>query len=169
MGDFLSLEIMGERELLRNLNQMPDTVRTILADKARLWTEKTQQKVQDNIRERFKEGGSGKLLEGVEMEVVQDGVRVEGRVFIAGVPYARAQEDGALTPPHMIYPRNGKLLAFIGATGDKVFATRVFHPGGQIRGKHYMKDAYREMAPQISRGIKNAVVQGIRASMRSGR
>ncbi len=166
MADFLSLEIIGERNLLRNLDQMPDTVRAILVDKVRLWTEKTKQQVEDNIVARLKQN-SGKLLDGVDMEVVQDGLRVEGRVFIAGVPYAKAQEDGAQTPPHMIYPTNGKVLAFIGATGDKVFATRVFHPGGQIPGKHFMKDAYRTMAPQISKGIKNAVVQGIRAKMRA--
>lgn len=167
MSDFLSVELIGERALTRNLEQMPDAVRAILLDKVRMWTEDLYQKVEDNIIDRLNQK-TGRLLEGLDMEVTTEGVRVEGRVFISGVPYAKAQEDGAVTPPHMIYPRNAKVLAFIAATGDKVFATRVFHPGAVIPAKNFMKDAYREMGPQISRGIKNAVVQGIREKMRSG-
>lgn len=166
--DFISVQIIGERTLTRNLDHMPDTVRAILLAKVESWTAKLRDKVEENIINRLNQK-SGKLLEGVQMEVTNDGLRVEGRVYIAGVPYAAAQEKGAVTPPHMIFPQNGKVLAFIAATGDKVFATRVFHPGGQILPKHYMKDAYREMGPEISRGIKNAVVQGIRENMRRGR
>lgn len=163
--DFLSVDILGERNLIRNIDQLPETVRVILKEKVTDWTFKLKGKVIDNIRERLKEK-TGDLTRGVEAEVTQEGLRVEGRVYIAGVPYAKAQEEGAAIPPHMIYPRNGKVLAFIAATGDKVFATRVFHPGAVIPPHWFMKDAYREMGPDISRGIKTAVVQGIRAKMR---
>jgi len=166
--DFISTEIIGDRTLTRNLEFMPDTVRAILLAKVESWTEKLKDKVEDNIVARLN-SVTGKLLAGLDMEVTQEGLRIEGRVFIAGVPYAAAQEKGAVTQPHMILPKNGKVLAFIAATGDKVFATRVFHPGGQIPAKHFMKDAYREMGPELSRGIKNAVVQGIRENMRRGR
>ena len=166
MTDFLSIEILGDRNLIRNLDQMPDTVRAILVDKVEVWTNKAREAVEANILQRFSQK-TGRLLEGVDSEVTQEGPRVEGRVFVSGVPYARAQESGGSTPPHMIYPRdNNKVLAFIGATGDKVFATRVFHPGGQIMGKYYMKDAYRELSPQIGKGVKKAVVEGIRQKMR---
>lgn len=166
-NDFIYSEIVGDRALLRNLEQMPDVVRVILLKKVESWTEQLKDKVEENIINRLKER-TGRLLRGVGMEVIDDGVRVEGRVFIAGVPYAAAQEKGAVVPPHMIFPKNGKVLAFIAATGDKVFATRVFHPGGIIPGQHFMKDARREMGPQISKGIKNSVVQGIREHMRRG-
>lgn len=166
-GDFAYADLIGDRTLTRNLDRMPDTVRAILLDKVKVWANRLRDRVQENIQARLG-SKTGKLAESVEVEILNDGLRVDGRVFIAGVPYALAQEKGAAIPPHMIYPRNAKLLAFIAATGDKVFATRVFHPGGQIPPKYFMKDAYREMGPEISRGIKNSIVQGIRENMRRG-
>lgn len=177
MADFLQLTVLGDRNLIRNLEQMPDTVRAILLEKTRALTEDMAEKVRQNIESRLNKtnkpktysGSSTHLKDAVQVRITEDGVRVDGQVYISGVPYARAQEEGAAIPPHMIYPRNGKLLAFMAATGDKVFATRVFHPGGMIPPTWFMKDAYREMGPRISRDVKNAVVQGIRASMRAGR
>lgn len=163
--DFLYVDVLGDRNLLRNLDQMPDVVRAILLDKVEDWTAKLEEGVAANIASKLKEH-SGKLAGGLDSEVYQEGKRIVGRVFIAGVPYAKPQEEGASVGPHMIYPNKGKVLAFYGATGQKVFATRVSHPGGHIPAAHFMKDAYRELGPQISRGIKNAVVQGLRAKMR---
>jgi hypothetical protein len=163
--DFLYLEVIGDRNVIRNLETMPDTVRVILAAKAEAWVDKLKDKVIDNIHDRFV-GGTGKLAGAVESVVVNNGYEVEGRVFIAGIPYAKIQEEGGVTQPHLILPVNAKVLAFMAATGDKVMATKVMHPGSRITGKHYMKDAYREMGPEISRGIKKAVVDGIRQKMR---
>jgi len=165
-ADFLYVDLVGDRALTRNLGQMPDIVREILLAKVESWTAELKQKVEDNIADRLQKK-TGKLAESVQMEVTSDGVKVDGRVYIAGVPYAQIQEEGGFTPAHDIFPRNGKVLAFMAATGHKVFATHVFHPGGHIPGKHFMKDAYREMGPKLSKGVKNAVVQGIREHMRS--
>jgi hypothetical protein len=166
-SDFLYVDVLGDRNLLRNLDQMPDTVRAILLDKVAKYTEQIADDVRDNIINRLNQK-TGQLLAGVKTELRTEGVRIDGRVYIAGSPHAMVQEKGAVTPPHMIFPRNGKVLAFLGATGHKVFATRVFHPGGQIPAHHFLKDAFRANGPAISRGIKNAVVQGIRAKMRQG-
>lgn len=166
-SDFLYVDIVGDRNLLRNLDQMPDTVRAILLEKVKGYTEQVADDVRANIMERLNQK-TGNLLAGVQTELRTEGVRIDGRVYIAGSPHAVIQEKGGVTPPHMIYPRNGKVLAFMAATGHKVFATRVFHPGGQIPPQHFMKDAFRENGPAISRGIKNAVVEGIRAKMRGG-
>jgi hypothetical protein len=163
--DFLYLDVLGDRNLLRNLDQMPDVVRAVLLDKVERWTATLKDDVRENIASKLKEQ-SGKLAAGLDSEVYEEGKRVVGRVFIAGVPYARPQEEGATVGPHMIYPRKGKVLAFYGATGQKIFATKVSHPGGHIPAAHFMKDAYREHGAEISRGIKNAVVQGLRAKMR---
>ena len=179
MTDFLQLTVLGERNLLRNLEQMPDVVRAILLEKTRVLTEDMADKVRQNIESRLSKtkdrkskeysGSPTHMKDAVKVRITEDGVRVDGQVYIEGIPYAKAQEEGAATPPHMIYPKKSKVLAFISATGDKVFATRVFHPGGQIPPTWFMKDAYREMGPRISKEIKNAVVQGIRANMRAGR
>jgi hypothetical protein len=165
VDDLLYVELVGERNLTRNLDRMPDTVRAILLDKVEAWTHRMAEAVRANILARLGQK-SGSLLNAVQEEVRIEGGRIEGRVYIAGVPHAVAQEKGAIIPPHIIRPRNAKILAFFGATGEKVFATRVSHPGGQIKPQFFMKDAYRDMGPEISRGIKKAVVDGIRANMR---
>lgn len=163
--DFLYVNVTGDTALLRNLDQMPDTVREICLEKIKAATEKMEEDVATNIHSRLQEK-SGHLSEGLGSEVIEDGQTIRGRVFIEGVPYARAQEKGATIRPHMIYPNKGKVLAFYGATGQKVFATRVSHPGGHIPAHNFMKDAYRENGPELARSLKKDIVAGIRANMR---
>src|SRR3546814_11068917 len=123
-----------------SLEQIPDTVRAFLLEKARALTFYMADKVRQNIESRLCKTYKSKeysdsprhLKDAVEVRIVEDGVRIDGKVYIEGIPYAKAQEQGATIPPHMIYPKKGKHRAFIAATGDKVFATRAFHPGGQI-------------------------------------
>lgn len=165
--DLFYVEVLGDRNLLRNLDQMPDTVREILVEKVAEWTKKLEARVAENIETRLKQK-SGKLASSLDSEVIEEGKRVDGRVFIHGVPYARAQDEGATVGPHMIYPNKAKVLAFYGITGQKVFAASVSHPGGHIPASRFMKDAYRDQGPEISRGIKKAVIDGIRANMRAG-
>lgn len=166
LDDFLYVNVLGDTNLLRNMDQMPDVVRAIVLDKVEIWTAQLEQDVRDKISTRLKEQ-TGKLMSGLDSEVIQDGQRIQGRVFIHGVPYAKSQEEGATVGPHMIYPHKSKVLAFLGATGQKVFATRVSHPGGHIPAHHFMKDAYRERGPQYSRAVKKAIVDGLRAKMRA--
>lgn len=168
MSDFLHIDIIGERNALRNLDKMPDTVRAILVEKVSRWLDEVKQAVEDNINAKM-QTKSGKLGSSVQKELVLEANRVDGRVFIRDVPYAAAQEKGAAIPAHIIRPRQAKVLAFFAASGDKVFATRVFHPGAQLLPQHFMKDAYNQKAPEFTRGIKQAVVEGIRQQMRSGR
>lgn len=167
-SDFLSVQVVGEKTLLRNFDSLPDIVRQIVLVKVESFTDQLEDAVLRSIEENTSTK-TGKLLSAVRKEVVEENGRVEGRVYVddAVAPYARALDQGAAIPPHMIFPKNGKVLAFIAATGDKVFATKVFHPGAHITPRYFMKDARRGMGPAISRGLKNAVVQGIRAHMRS--
>lgn len=166
-GDFLSLEVVGDKALLRNFDQLPDVARAIVLAKMEGYMDELTGAVITSIEEHTN-SKTGKLLSAVRSDVIQRDGGIEGKVWIdeAVAPYARALEKGAAIPPHMIYPKNGKVLAFIGATGDKVFATRVFHPGAQITPRYFMKDARRSVGPMIARGLKQAVVQGIRAHMR---
>lgn len=165
--DFLYLNVLGQSNLLRNMDQLPDVVRELLLEKAEGWAVELEEDVAENIQSRLKER-SGKLLAGLGREVKQQGKMILARVFIRGVPYAAAQEKGAQTPPHMIFPNKARVLAFYGHEGKKVFATRVSHPGGRIPAQHFMKDAFRERGPEIARGTKKAVLNGIRAHMRRG-
>lgn len=165
--DFLFVDLVGDRKLLRNIEEIPDTVRRLVAEKIRGWTEALRDQVVENIQSRLNTK-TGQLARSVQVEIIQDGIRVEGRVYIAGVPYAVAQDKGAVTPAHIIRPREAKILAFIAATGDKVFATRVFHPGGVIPPTYYMRDAYRFMSPKVTRGLRYQIVEKIRNKIRGG-
>ena len=164
-GDFLSIEVLGERNLLRNVDQMPETVLHILRAKTAMWLEKLESAVVASIERNLKTK-TGKLAAGVKSILYDDGMLVGGSVYIAGVPYARIQDQGGVTPPHIIRARNSKVMAFYAATGNKVFATRVMHPGGVIAPTYFMKEAYREVSPDVGKGIKKAIVEGIRQNMR---
>lgn len=166
-ADFISVSVVGDRNLLRNLDQMPDTVRAILAAKVGTLTEDLEDAMVESIEANLG-SKTGRLAASVKSEVIIENGRIDGRVYIDNVPYAKIQDVGGVIPAHMIYPQASKVLAFIGATGDKVFATRVFHPGATIPPTYYSREARRSIAVRASRDIKNAVVQGIRARMRAG-
>jgi hypothetical protein len=159
--------VVGE-DRIRNFDLLPTVVQTILIDKVEQFVEEMRDLAAANLDERLGTKTGRLTGDSIETEVRVEGRQVKGRLFIEGVPYARIQEEGGTTPAHMIYPVNGKALAFTGALGDKVFALRVFHPGGFIPSKHFMRDARRELGPAISRGLKAALVQGIRENMRIG-
>lgn len=165
--DYFYADVVGANRV-SNFDRQPEAVRRILTQKIKEFTEKMARIAGDLLEARLKTKTGRLTSADIQTQVTAVGGVIRGRVFIEGIPYAKIQEEGGTTGPHMIYPRNGKVLAFIGATGDKVIASRVFHPGGTIQGKHFMKDAYRQMGPEISRGLKNALVQGIRENMRRG-
>ena len=158
--------VVGE-DRVRNFDRLPEIAQLIILQKVEDFTDKMAREA-GNLMDQRLGRKSGRLdADAIQTEVrVIDG-KVQGRVFIEGIPYARIQEEGGRTGPHMIYPRNAKVLTFFASTGEKVSATRVMHPGGFIEGKHFMKDAYRKLGPEISRGLKRALVEGIRANMRS--
>lgn len=163
--DLLYTNLLNERKWLRRIDELPDHVVDILRRKAERWTRDLYEMVKDNIRERLGMK-TGRLQDDVQMEFLDDGVRFEGRVYIAGNPYAQIQEEGGAIPPHIIRPRQAKILAFMSATGDKVFAMRVFHPGGTIPATHYMKGAYREKSAEVTRGIRAEVMRDLKRAMR---
>lgn len=165
--EFLTVELLGHRKLLQDLDAIPDEVQVILYEKAEEWAQQVYDKTMDNLAARL-DIKTGRLEESIDYEVRQERGRISARVFSEGVPYAGIQEKGGTTPPHMIYPVEAKVLAFIGATGDKVFATRVAHPGATVKGAHFMRDAYREVSPKITGSLYYYIVRKLRARMSRG-
>lgn len=164
--DLFYATVVGE-DRIRNFDRMPEIAQRIILAKVQDFTDKMADVAGTLMDERLGQKTGRLNASAIQTEVrVIDG-KIQGRVYIEGIPYARIQEEGGQTSPHAIYPINAKVLAFQAATGDKVFARKVMHPGGYIEGKHFMKDAYRSMGPEISRGLKRAIVEGIRANMRA--
>lgn len=163
--DFLYVNLLNDRKLLRDIEAIPDDIRLVIREKMRPWMDQLKSLVISNIQSRL-ERKTGKLEDSIELEITEDGIRFEGRVYSHGVAYAKIQEGGGTTQPHNIFPRNGKVMAFMAASGHKVFATHVFHPGGTIAPSHFMKDAYREMSPKITRGLYYQIIAKVRNRLR---
>lgn len=163
--DFLNVQLLNDRKLLRDIEAIPDDIRLVIREKTREWTYRMRDLVVQNIQATTKKV-TGKLENSPEVEFIENGLRIDGRVYISGVPYARALEKGAQTPPHVIRPANSKVLAFMSARGDKVFAMHVFHPGGRITPRNFMRDAYREMSPKVTRGLYYQIIEKVRRRLR---
>lgn len=157
----VEIEVLANRKRIDGLDDLPAEILAALEE--RLWDlmEDMEKAALDNITSRL-QFVTGRLEGGLRMEVTGEGSTLSGRVYIEDVPYAGIQESGGHTPPHIILPR-GKVLAFMAATGDKVFATRVFHPGGTIEGKHFMRDAYREISPKVTNSLYYYTVRKLKA------
>jgi Bacteriophage protein of unknown function (DUF646). len=166
----LTIDVTGDRNILRNLESMPAQVRAILIDKMEPLVEGLAAQVSSNIATRLKRK-TGRLEESVLFDVQQgDGGSVIAKVWIDSrtAPHAKAQEQGAVIPPHMIYPKMARVLSWMGSGGERQFAERVSHPGAVLAPQWFMRDAYRQYGPRFSTAIKKAVVEGIRERMRSG-
>jgi phage gpG-like protein len=162
----LSVSLIGERRLLDNLDRMPMSVRVALVSKMETLAEKLEGLVLDKLSGQVLSIRTGRLYDSIGKSVtVTPSGFVEASVFSQGVPYARIHEKGGITSAHVIYPKNAAVLRYIRG-GREHFATRVNHPGSRIPARPYLSSSYREMSSQISKGIKDAVVQGIRQSMR---
>lgn len=167
MSDTFYAEVVGQ-DRINNFDRLPVIAQAIIIQKVTAFTEKMADVAGGLLEERLNTKTGRLSASAIDTEVTVEGGLIKGRAFIANIPYARIQEEGGVTPAHMIYPKKGRVLAFLGSTGEKVFATRVLHPGGAIPGHFFMRDARRQMGPEISRGLKNAIVQGIRENMRQG-
>lgn len=98
---------------------------------------------------------SGRLRRNLQKDVVVVGDKVTARVFIVGVPYARIQERGGKTRPHLIVPRMARALRFeVG--GGVIYAMRVRHPGSRIPASLYMRSVLIEERTRLNRMIKDA-------------
>lgn len=165
----LSISLLGDRRLLDNLHKMPIAVRALLYTKMQGLAQQLKERVKSKLDGVNLKKQTGRLYASINALVSEEGGRIEATVFSEGVDYARIQEEGGITPAHLIMPKDAAVLAFVNRQGQKQFAKAVNHPGSIIPAAHYLRDSYREMSVEISRAIKNSVVQGIRQEMRNGR
>ncbi len=86
-------------------------------------------------------------------------VRANGLYIRSNKKYSAIQEFGGSTSPHEITPKKAKALAFNG-----IVRTKVNHPGGTIKAKHYIGDAMGEnvtwIDSQIAQALEDALVRG---------
>lgn len=73
---------------------------------------------------------------------------VTGEIGPEGIAYAAIHEFGGTTGPHVIVPRNSKVLAFM-AGGKQVFSKIVNHPGSVIPARPYLGPAIDQSKDDI--------------------
>lgn len=81
---------------------------------------------------------TGALRRQIQMRVVSKVHVIVGVIAGPASSYARIQDKGGTTSPHVIEPRRKKALNWPGA---KHPVRRVQHPGSRIPGNHYFTQA----------------------------
>jgi hypothetical protein len=152
------LEI-DSREITARLSNMPDKLRAAFLKKTYALAEKLKSKVQQNLTNKLLHIRTGKLVRSIFQQVTNSTNEVSGRVYSSGLPYAAIQEFGGQTKAHIIEAKNAKALAF-SMGGKEVFFRRVHHPGSNIKGAHYMSEAFKDMTPEIREGYEQAAAEG---------
>lgn len=165
----LYVNIRGENNLLRNLELLPKEIQDRLRGTMDELAFDLADDVYANIMSRLQRK-TGRLLSAVDYSVQVEEGKVTARVYVdsSKAPHAAAQENGAVIPAHMIYPKSGRALSFLMRSGQRIVTERVSHPGAVLQPQHFLRDAYKDNSAKISRRLKKTIVDGIKARMRSG-
>ena len=158
-----NVQLEGKEALTARLDAMPASVRAALEVKVQALAIKLQgHVVRDKLHGQVLNQRTGNLARSIQPDApITEGEGVYGRVFSSGdVKYAKIQEYGGTTPAHDILPNKADVLAFV--IGDrKVFAKVVHHPGSKIPERSYLRSSLADMAEEITKGLKLAVVEGL--------
>jgi len=73
------------------------------------------------------------------------------------VPYARIQDQGGTTAAHDIFPRKGKVLAFMRG-GEMAFLRHVHHPGSKIPASGWFSNVIDKREPILRERMQPDVV-----------
>jgi len=106
---------------------------------------------------------SGRLLNSIRQQLVENPQSIYGQVWSQGVPYAAIHEFGGRTPAHIIEARNAKALAFM-MGGQLVFFRRVHHPGSNIPERSYMRSSLDDMRDILIARMTAAVRETAKAA-----
>lgn len=158
----INVVLTGDRELVLKMDRMPAGVREMLNRKVHELVLRLKTRIQrDKLSGQVLNVVTGALRRSIQSEVHRDTHSVIGEVFSSGdVKYARIHEFGGKTRPHDIFPSKAKALSFM-MGGRRVFAKVVHHPGSKMPERSFMRTSLAEMAPTITREMKEAVIRGL--------
>jgi phage gpG-like protein len=159
----LNITLVGDRQLTARLGEMPDKVHRALLKKVTGLALKLEAKVKGKLSGEVLHVRTGALRRSIFNAVTDEPTSVIAKVASSGdVKYAGAHEFGAHIPPHDIVPVKAQALAFM-AGGKLVFAKRVHHPGATIPERSFLRSSLTDMREEIVSGLKQAVLEGVRA------
>lgn len=160
----VTVTITGDKQLIAKYSRVQSSVARALTAKItrltlllenRVKTQKLSGQVLNRV--------SGRLMASIGRDVKTTDNAIYGRVFSSGdVKYAAIHEFGGQTSPHLILPKKASVLKFTSGGGQTVFAKKVNHPGSKIPERSFLRSSLKDMSVQISREMKEAVIQGIK-------
>lgn len=158
----LSLEIIGDKELVDRLNAGPEDVRRALRAKVTSLTLRLEAHVkQDKLSGQVLHARTGALRRAVASRVQEVNEKITGTVYVSNdVKYARIHEFGGRTSAHEIVPVKAKALAFM-MGGKQVFFKRVQHPGSRMPERSYLRSSLDDMRDQIVSEIGNTLREAL--------
>ena len=174
----LNVTVTGDREVVQRLQSMPPTVHALLVAKTRMLAINLQGHVKvDKLSGRVLNRISGRLSSSIKFAVDDAGSSVYGRVFSSGdVKYAAIHEFGGVIkhPGGTAYIPDGvKKGSIVGASFISNAAAAAI--GGDLPRtkphqivmpeRSYLRSSLKDMAAEISAGLKAAVVQGAKQAM----
>lgn len=161
-----NVTLEGADELITRLDAMPATVQALLKAKVTALAIKLQTHVaNDKLAGQVLKVKTGALRRSIQQVVETSSDSVIGKVFSAGdVKYAAIHEYGGTIPAHDIFPSKAQALAFI-IGGSTVFAKHVSMPAVTMPEKSFLRSALADMAAEISKGMKDAVIEGLQQSI----
>lgn len=164
----LNIALTGDRQLMAKLDRMPLAVHQSLKLKITMLTLKLEKRVKaDKLNGQVLNRISGRLARSIASKVVDTPESIVGSVFSSGdVKYAAIHEFGGQTAPHLIVPKNANVLAFMGKSGNQVFARKVNHPGSKMPKRSFLRSALTDMSVEIQRGMKEAVIKGAQGAIK---
>lgn len=158
----INVVITGDRELLLKFtDRWPAAVHDAIVQKMYAAVAAIEAKTKENLSGPVLKVRTGRLRASIKSDVQDQGTAVTGTVGSYGVPYARIQEFGGTTGPHVILPVKAQVLAFM-IGGKQVFARRVNHPGSKIPERSYLRSAFAERLSGIVAEFESVVTEAMR-------
>ena len=165
----ISISLVGDRELVANLGQLPQSVhdsvrQAITALVINLRTKVMTENLSGPTGAHTLSVVTGRLRRSVTFHVDDDGDSVTGVVtYSPDVPYARIHELGGTIHIPDIYPKTAKALHF-NWNGREMFLAKVNAHDVHMPARAPLKTAFQNYIPTIKNELQIAVNRALRVN-----
>lgn len=149
----LRFELRGTNELIAWLGRAADGAPSRAGKIVAEFTDRIRQAAYQKLNGPVLARKTGNLQDHLGSTVTSNESGATGTVGVSGVAYARIQEYGGRTSPHVIRPKNASVLAFLspgkigiskGGESAMIFARVVNHPGSKMPERSYLRSSLAE-------------------------
>ena len=158
----ITVEVVGDKQLIARLTAMPDNIRSALVRKVRALALMLEAKVKgEKLSGQVLNVVTGALRRSISNEVTTGSNSVTAEVYSSGdVKYAAIHEYGGTIPAHEVVATKAQALHFVIGAKD-VFAKRVQIPDVKMPERSFLRSSLDEMRDEIVEGMKEAVIEGV--------